>query len=87
MFPGGMVRSMPKNRHTRRKKLTLDSGMVTDNFLAFPVLVSMTDGDLVGNTQGDGGDILFTTDNGTTKLDHEIESYDSGTGSWWRGLR
>ncbi|MCK4693258.1 MAG: DUF2341 domain-containing protein, partial [Anaerolineales bacterium] len=40
----------------------------------------MTDTNLIGNTQVDGGDLLFTTDNGTTKLDHEIESFNSGTG-------
>ncbi|HEY47536.1 MAG TPA: DUF2341 domain-containing protein, partial [Anaerolineae bacterium] len=63
-----------------RKLLTLDSSMVATDFTAFPVLVGMTDADLIGNTQGDGGDILFTTDDGTTKLDHEIESFNSGTG-------
>jgi hypothetical protein len=63
-----------------RKKLTIDSAMVATDFTTFPVLVSMTDANLIGNTQADGGDLLFTTDNGTTKLDHEIESFNSGTG-------
>jgi len=63
-----------------RKKLTIDSTMVSTDFTTFPVLVSMTDANLIGNTQADGGDLLFTTDNGTTKLDHEIESFNSGTG-------
>ena len=63
-----------------RKMLTIDSTQVDDNLTNFPVLVSLTDSDLIGNVQADGGDLLFTTSNGTTKLDHEIEKIVPATG-------
>ena len=39
----------------------------------------MANGGNVG--QSDGGDLLFTSADGTTKLDHEIESYNATTGA------
>ncbi|MBA7607392.1 hypothetical protein ES703_14551 [subsurface metagenome] len=53
----------------------------------FPVLISRTDTDWkdTGNGghvgQSDGGDIFFTSSDGTTKLDHEIEKYVPSAGS------
>lgn len=70
-----------------RKEITIES----DNVFytgTFPVLVTTTDNDLrhtgsggnVGNS--DGTDIAFTDDAGSpTQLDHELESYTSGTGA------
>ncbi len=46
----------------------------------FPMLVDMTDADLALYAQADGDDILFTSSDGTTKLDHEIELYTTATG-------
>src|SRR2546422_10741998 len=46
----------------------------------FPVLVSRTDTDLQSKAQSTGNDILFTSSDGTTKLNHEIEKYVSSTG-------
>ncbi|UCF61272.1 MAG: DUF2341 domain-containing protein, partial [Anaerolineaceae bacterium] len=63
-----------------RKMLTIDSTQVDANLTNYPVLVSLTDADLIGNVQADGGDLLFTTSNGTTKLDHEIEKIVPATG-------
>jgi hypothetical protein len=62
-----------------RKMLTIDSTQVDANLTNFPVLMSLTDTDLIGNVQADGGDILFTNTSGT-KLDHEIEKITPGTG-------
>ena len=66
-----------------RKKITIDHTKVsgTTNLSNFPVLISLTDSDLQSKAQSDGDDILFTSSNGTTKLDHEIESYTSSTGA------
>lgn len=64
-----------------RKRLTIDHTKVTADLTDFPVLVSLTsDSDLASGAQGNGNDILFTSANGTTKLDHEIEQYVASTG-------
>ena len=52
------------------------------------MLISTTDADWIDDSQAtpghvaqtDGGDILFTASDGTSKLDHEIETYDPVTG-------
>ncbi len=73
-----------------RKKITIDHTKVSNtNQTNFPVLVSITDTDLKDTSQAspghvgqsDGGDIFFTSSNGTAKLSHEIEKYDNTTGN------
>jgi hypothetical protein len=71
-----------------RKLITINHTKVSgsSNLTNFPVLVSLTDADLatVANGGGvglpDGRDILFTSADGATKLNHEIESYNPSTG-------
>ncbi|NTV30970.1 DUF2341 domain-containing protein [candidate division WWE3 bacterium] len=65
-----------------RKKLVIDESKVSgsSDLINFPVLVSRIDTDLKSNAQSDGDDIVFTSSDGSTKLDHEIESYNSSTG-------
>ncbi len=69
-----------------RMKITVDNTQVAGTLNDFPILISSTveewKDDLNGGNvqQIDGGDILFTLDDGTTKLSHEIESYDRTTG-------
>ena len=66
-----------------RKKITIDNTKVSGsaNLSNFPVLINLSsDNDLKNNAQADGDDILFTSSDGTTKLDHEIEKYVSSTG-------
>jgi len=63
-----------------RKQLTINSSQVTADLTNFPILVSITDGDLSSKAQTDGDDIVFTIDQGN-QLDHEIESYDETTGT------
>ena len=46
----------------------------------FPLLVSVADPNLQITARPDGADILFTASDGVTKLDHEIEQYNSSTG-------
>ncbi len=68
-----------------RKKLTIDHTKVSGdgNLTDFPVLISLTsDTHLSSNAQADGDDIMFTDSIGN-KLDHEIESYSSGTLVAW----
>ena len=66
---------------------------MSSNLSSLPVPISVTDANLktVANGGGvgksDGTDIVFTASDGTTKLDHEIESYNASTGlfiSWVR---
>jgi hypothetical protein len=65
-----------------RKKLTIDYTKVGATLSNFPALVSLSsDSDLAAGARSDGYDILFTSADGTTKLDHEIESYTSGAGA------
>ncbi len=65
-----------------RKIITIDYTKVgTGPHTNFPVLVSRTDADLQSKAQADADDILFTSSDGTTKLDHQIESYSSATGA------
>jgi len=64
-----------------RKKITIDHTMVAGDLGDFPVLLDFTDTDLRDKARNDGWDIVFTSDNGTTKLDHDFEDYDGATGA------
>jgi hypothetical protein len=71
-----------------RKPITIHHAGVSgaSNLVNFPVLVSVTDPNLMsvangGNVaQSNGNDILFTASDGATKLAHEIETYNPSTG-------
>jgi uncharacterized repeat protein (TIGR01451 family) len=63
-----------------RKKITIDNTMVAGDLTYYPVLLNFTDTDLRDKARSDFFDVLFTEDDGTTKLSHDIEDYDSGTG-------
>ncbi|MBI5474034.1 MAG: hypothetical protein HY961_16985, partial [Ignavibacteriae bacterium] len=67
---------------TYRKAITIDYTKVgAGPHTSFPVLINRTDADLQSKAQADADDILFTSSDGTTKLDHQIESYTSATGA------
>ena len=64
-----------------RKKIEISlNSEISSDLSNFPVLVSVTDSDFIKATESDGTDIIFTANDGTTKLAHEIERYDSSTG-------
>lgn len=70
------------------RTVTIDKDLVSGDQTDFPVLISGTYAYLAtvangGNVENSNGyDIVFYTDiNCTTKLDHEIESYDATTGA------
>ncbi|MFC1510716.1 DUF2341 domain-containing protein, partial [Candidatus Omnitrophota bacterium] len=68
---------------TNRKLVTIDCAMTPNADQSnIPVLIyTATETDLAADAQTDFDDVLFTTADGAkTKLDHEIEGYDSGTG-------
>jgi len=74
---------------TNRRKITINHLKVASgvDLLNFPMLMSVTDAELktVGSGgkvgKSDGTDILFTAGDGTTKLNHELESYSGSAGS------
>ena len=62
--------------------VTIDKSVTSSPLTNFPFLVAITNQDaaVFGRALSDGRDIVFTTEDGLTKLDHEIEVY-SDTGS------
>jgi len=69
-----------------RRKITVSRSQVAGTHSFFPLVVSGSHDswkgtDYAGHVfQSDGGDFVFTGDDGKSKLDHEIESYDGSTG-------
>src|SRR3989338_7541347 len=78
-----------------REKIAIKKEKVAGSFTNFPVLITKTDTDLKHTSfggkvasssagiTGGGGDFVFTSSDGTTKLDHEIEKYASSSGELW----
>ena len=64
-----------------RKQITIDYTKVTANLTDFPVLISLsTDANLANHARSNGWDIVFTSSDKKTKLNHEIETYDNTSG-------
>ena len=67
-----------------RKEITIDHTKVTGSFTNFPVLISLSgDSNLASFAQANGDDIVFTNQDGTVVLAHEIDYYNSGTLQAW----
>lgn len=70
------------------KQITLNSSQISGTHSNFPILISITDSDLIGKVQPDGDDIIFASDaNGTVIYDHQIESYNSTNGTYRAWVR
>ncbi len=64
-----------------RKPVTIPSTAGSASFPNFPVLISLpSDANLAASAQASGNDILFTASDRITKLNHEIELYNSANG-------
>jgi len=70
-----------------RKKITISNTLVDSELANFPVLISMTDSDLMVNATSDGSEIIFTAGNGRVQLDHEMEKYNGETGTMTAWVR
>ncbi len=66
-----------------QKTITIDHNQISggSDFYNFPVLISITDNNLRDHVENPNGyDIIFT-DLNYNRLDHDLESYDAGTGT------
>jgi hypothetical protein len=67
-----------------RKKITINHTQVPESLTNFPILVNISDTDLQQKAERDGSDIVFILyEDNTTKLNHEIESYNNGNLTSW----
>ena len=64
----------------RRKSITIDKSKVTGTQTDFPVYIDLSDAQIAARARSDGHDIYFTAADGTTQLDHELQSWSSTTG-------
>lgn len=65
---------------SNRLKLTIDHEQVRGDLSFFPVLVNITQSEFSIKSQNNGNDFVFVDENNDV-LSHEIESYDSTSGS------
>jgi hypothetical protein len=64
-----------------RKQITINYTKVSANLTDFPILISQSnDADIASHARNDGWDIVFTSSDRKTKLNHELETYNSTTG-------
>ncbi|MFH1225543.1 MAG: DUF2341 domain-containing protein [Candidatus Diapherotrites archaeon] len=79
MFGAAFQGGWWNNSWQYRQQITVTGG-VSGTLSNFPVLVQLTNASnpLFSHAQSDGDDILFTAADGTTKLSHEIEEYNTG---------
>jgi len=65
-----------------RVGITIDETKVigSANFSNYVLLVDITSSDFISKAQTDADDFVFTLQDGTSKLNHEIESYNNATG-------
>ena len=66
------------NESSYRKRITIDHTKVSGNLAGFPVLIDINDASIADHAKADGSDIKFTSSDGNTKLNHEIENYAAG---------
>jgi hypothetical protein len=57
-----------------RRPITLKSSLLNEDLVDFPVMIPLANEQLGDHTLADRADLAFTTDDGTTRLDREIES-------------
>ena len=63
-----------------RKPVVVDADQVDATLTDHALLVQIVDVDMAATAQTDSDDIVFTAADGVTRLDHEIESWNGGTG-------
>lgn len=66
---------------TERRPLTVSADLADVDLTDFVLLVQVVDADLGSSTQADGGDLVFTAEDGVSRLDHYVESWNGATGA------
>lgn len=66
---------------TERRPLAIESDLVAGPLTDYPLLVQVVDTGLAAGLRSDAADLVFTADDGTTRLDHQVESWDPVTGA------
>jgi len=64
-----------------RKPIQVEAALVPADQVSYPLLVQITDAQLGAGATVDGRDLVFTSADGVTRLDHLVESWDQGTGA------
>ncbi len=64
-----------------RKPIGIDPSITDADLTDVAVPISIVDPQLQSSANADGSDIVFTAADGTTRLDHVVETWDSGTGT------
>lgn len=65
-----------------RKEINIDKEKIEGTLEDFPILITLqNDNDLRDKANDQGWDIVFTEQDGKTKLNHEIEYYDNSSGT------
>lgn len=66
---------------TARKPIAIDADLVSADATDFTLLVEVIDPELQVGATASGNDLVFTDADGTTRLDHVVESWDDATGT------
>ncbi|MEM1334188.1 MAG: DUF2341 domain-containing protein, partial [Actinomycetota bacterium] len=64
-----------------RVPIQIDGAGLAADVLDTPVLIDVTDPDLIGTVQDDASDVRFTAGDATTPLPHQVESWNPVTGA------
>jgi hypothetical protein len=64
-----------------RKAIRINADRVAQDEVDFPILVSLVDEDLAARALPSGDDLVFTTSDGTTLVDFELEEWTSADGT------
>ncbi len=64
-----------------RKPIRVESDLIAADQTAYPLLVQVNDAELAAGATVNGRDLVFTAADGTTRLDHAVESWDQGSGA------
>lgn len=75
------VTAFEQGSWSTRSPLVVDSARVAGPLSDYPLLVEFTDAAIGASARADGDDLVFTDADGTTRLDHWIESWDPATGA------